>query len=554
MPLPGTIVGRRRLFRVPAMLLLLLLFVTLTSGGAFAHRNPRSDVPSEGKQASPAGCTAQWEEVPSPNKGQHNTYLALAFAGPYDGWAVGSYDPVTNGPTRTLIIRWDGFTWQNMPGVDPSSEWNQLVALSVISSTDVWAAGTTGPNYADYKKELVIHWDGQSWTEQTTPNSASAHNKLTDIVAVAPDNVWAVGDYYISGYRPYAIHWDGSSWSHVDMPAISGQFHYLQRVAAVGPNDIWSVGYTTPAFSSETQFSTLIEHWDGSTWDLVPSPDPGKHDNVLLGVSAIPKQRDTWAVGWYKESVGGPSRTLITRWNGTAWNVVPSDNVGSGDNELTDVVALADDDAWAIGSSVLSIGAPREPLIMHWNGQAWTVISPAIGGANKSGTSRSLAAVAEAGGALWLGGQREDATGTHTLLQAYGRNCLPPASTATPTVPPTSAPTITPTVIATQTPTRTATSTVSRTPIVVRTEIPTNTPAGIATNTVSNSETGGSTIPGRDGQGDDRGVIALVGFTIGMLASTIILLVVFLVLLLTGKITTMGGNREDQGRTKESSS
>ena len=109
MSLPGTFVGRWRLFSVTAMLLLLSLLVIMTSGSTSARLHAPFDMPGSGTQASLADCTAQWEEVPSPNKGQHNTYLALGFTGPYEGWAVGSYDPVTNGPTRTLISRWDGF-------------------------------------------------------------------------------------------------------------------------------------------------------------------------------------------------------------------------------------------------------------------------------------------------------------------------------------------------------------------------------------------------------------------------------------------------------------
>ena len=245
------------------------------------------------------------------------------------------------------------------------------------------------------------------------------------------------------------------------------------------------------------------------------------------------------------------------RWDGTAWNVVPSANVGDGDNRLANVVALADDDVWAIGSSVSSIGAPQKPLILHWNGQEWGVVTPSIGGADKVGISDELTGVAEVGGVLWLAGQREDATGTHTLLEADGRNCLPPAPTATPTAPPSSTPTSTPTStstpIATQTPTRTATSTASTTPVAVPTYTPVNTPASINTSTASSSVTGGLAISGRGGEGDDRGVIALVGFTIGMLASALVLLAVFLALLLTGRITTRGRYRQDQERTKEPS-
>jgi hypothetical protein len=512
--------GVRLLSTIIAVLLLVSLWATLVFGSASARPQPSSNLLNSSPSIVTADCTAQWETVTGPQKGQNNSYFALQFAGPYDGWAVGSYSPVTDGPTRTLINRWDGFAWKNIPGVDPADSWNQLTALSVLSSTDVWAAGTSGPGYADYKQELVIHWDGQSWTQHSTPNSESASNHLTDIVAVAPDNVWAVGYYYISGYRPYALHWDGSKWSHVDMPMLGGRLHFPQRVVAVSANDIWTVGYISAAFSTETQYNTLIEHWDGSTWDLVPSPNPGGYDSILFGVSVIPNGKGLWATGRYNDAKGEAYKTFITRWDGTAWNVVPSPNAGAGDNDLQNVVAVADNNAWAVGSYQASVGAKKQILILHWDGNAWSVVSlPSQ--VSVSDSDDTLASVAIGGNTLWVAGQSVNTKGTNTLLGAYGRNCLAPAPTATPTGTPTKTPTVTPTVTVTSTPTKRVTST----PVTTTSGSPAGThvkPAG------------------------DNTFSMLLGFALGAFLSATIMLVVFIVLLFSGRIAINSASPRDR--------
>ena len=51
----------------------------------------------------------------------------------------------------------------------------------------------------------------------------------------------------------------------------------------------------------------------------------------LISVAMV-SAKDVWAVGFYNESslnsTSDIDRTLIHHWNGTKWSVVPSPNVG----------------------------------------------------------------------------------------------------------------------------------------------------------------------------------------------------------------------------------
>lgn len=61
-------------------------------------------------------------------------------------------------------------------------------------------------------------------------------------------------------------------------------------------------------------------------WHLVPSPN-GNGSSVLRAVAEV-SATDIWAVGIYSNN-DFTSQTLTEHWNGSAWSVVKSPNVGT---------------------------------------------------------------------------------------------------------------------------------------------------------------------------------------------------------------------------------
>ncbi|HEX3326223.1 MAG TPA: hypothetical protein VHV50_04430 [Actinomycetota bacterium] len=137
--------------------------------------------------------------------------------------------------------------------------------------------------------------------------------------------------------------------------------------------------------------STLAEHWNGTVWKIVATPNAtdvvdgtrynaGNRLNAVTAISA----NNVWAVGahatFFDDSV--PSKTLVEHWNGTAWKIVASPNVGSGANELNAIVAFSASNIWAVGTFAEgpSDGDHDRPLALHWNGTSWkSVTVPAFG-------------------------------------------------------------------------------------------------------------------------------------------------------------------------------
>src|SRR5438067_110142 len=77
----------------------------------------------------------------------------------------------------------------------------------------------------------------------------------------------------------------------------------------------------------------------------LPAPAQGN----LRGISARASD-DVWVVGEYRPLGGFHVHTLAMHWDGTSWAIVPTPNPGPGPHSLAGVDAGAWNDVWAVGS------------------------------------------------------------------------------------------------------------------------------------------------------------------------------------------------------------
>jgi hypothetical protein len=244
----------------------------------------------------------------------------------------------------------------------------ELYGVSAESSTNAWAVGNyyLSPSDIGDFKTVTEHRHGSTWSRVDSPSPPGYTAGLAGVSVVSPTNVWAVGEYNATSGNDRTLieHWQGSGWKIVASPNPSRFGNGLIAVSAVSATDVWAVGYDGPPF-------TLVVRWNGHSWSQVPSPNPGGGaGNVLSAVSAL-SPKDVWAVGYYV-SASGP-KVLIEHWNGKAWNVVAGVDPSSSDNELTGVSAVSPTDVWAVGYSNTSSG--DRTLIEHWDGQRWSRIA-----------------------------------------------------------------------------------------------------------------------------------------------------------------------------------
>ena len=112
---------------------------------------------------------------------------------------------------------------------------------------------------------------------------------------------------------------------------------------------------------------TLAESWNGSSWSIVASANPGT-DPFLSQVSC-PTATSCVAVG--SDHSGSSDQTLIESWNGTSWSVVSSPDTGTGDNVLYGVTCLTPSDCQAGGydmsgstvDTLIESSSPPPPVV-----------------------------------------------------------------------------------------------------------------------------------------------------------------------------------------------
>jgi hypothetical protein len=329
--------------------------------------------------------------------------------------------------------------WVITQTVDPSplkvAFSNQLNAVGARTSTDAWAVGNfIGPNDDDGQVMLAEHWNGTAWSQVPTPNVFRFDEKLNAVSAAAADDVWAVGSTNRTGFAhtdPLAAHWDGKQWTIVPTPVTTGgSKSILFGVANLGRDNAWAVG------RSEAN-RALVEHWDGSAWTIVPVPDPTvPAGNTFAGttLTAVSARaaNDIWAVGYAQGAQGTNANmfTLTMHWNGSTWTILPSPNPAvptpSGVRQaLNGVVEISPNDAWAVGNTTdISGFQPSRPIALHWNGLAWSV-SPLP----NLGSGGTLSAVtASSPTSVWAAGSPG---GTTTVLHWNGTSWAPEVTPGT---------------------------------------------------------------------------------------------------------------------------
>ena len=241
-----------------------------------------------------------------------------------------------------------------------------------------------------------------SWQKDISPNVSGTTlltNQLLSVDAVSEKDIWAVGwaqdpngPQFVK--RTLIEHFDGNTWNIVPNPnRRNATISQLHSVSAASANDVWAVG---SSHDGTLPSRTLIQHWDGAQWSIALSPSPDKQFNELRGVAAI-SANDAWAVGFRGGTkIETPIETFILHWNGTSWIQVESPNVPGGANQLFGITAISANDIWAVGT------AAGAPLAMHWNGSTWSIVP--VGSDSGLSTEKLTAVSGAAGNDVWAVG------------------------------------------------------------------------------------------------------------------------------------------------------
>jgi MYXO-CTERM domain-containing protein len=165
--------------------------------------------------------------------------------------------------------------------------------------------------------------------------------------------------------------WDGDAWTTVAGPRVSppeADHGYLQDVTCVTASDCWAVGFY---FSGQVARS-LTMHWNGSAWSIVDSPNSAPGRNNYLGSVTCTSATDCWTVGRSTTTTDTERQPLILRWDGQSWSVVsvsPADTSAARSDALEAVSCVSPSECMAVGHS--NVDGRYLAFAMRWNGTDW---------------------------------------------------------------------------------------------------------------------------------------------------------------------------------------
>ena len=185
------------------------------------------------------GTTPAWQVVFEEGE-LDRAVLSVWGTAPDDVFVVGG--PLGNEGFETLALHFDGTSWTDLaPGGGETFWW-----VGGTASNDVWMVGTGG---------RIAHWDGATFTEHDSGTTGT----LWGVWARAADDAWAVGGTPEGGTaqpNDIVLHWDGTSWTPVTLPGEPrGRAHY--KVWGASSDDLYVVGE-----------AGTVWHKRGSDWAL----------------------------------------------------------------------------------------------------------------------------------------------------------------------------------------------------------------------------------------------------------------------------------------------
>ena len=218
---------------------------------------------------------ANWNLIPYPTPTpppppytNRYDFASIGAASPYDVWLTGGYYDDNDGDHPAVIFHWNGVQWNLIPFVSgeegntasPSTPehpaggyatYSSVGSVAIAGRDEMWAISSTSPPpWANYPSYSIMHVTPAGARYVPSPYPQGAYHS---IAVAGPNDVWVFGRVQGSTGSSLILHWDGSTFTEVAHPGV-GSFTGSEAIA---PNNVW-------AATADGDFL----HWDGSTWSV----------------------------------------------------------------------------------------------------------------------------------------------------------------------------------------------------------------------------------------------------------------------------------------------
>lgn len=317
--------------------------------------------------ASPKPAT--WSVVLAPDPAAQAQLSSVSCISTTWCMTVGSFFPNGGFVQQTLIESWNGTAWSVVPSANAAAPFSDYLShVSCVSVTFCmavgWAAASSTPVVP-----IAEVWNGSSWSLLSVATTSATDSDFpTGVSCASPESCLAVGS--INNNNQLAEYWNGTSWTLVAAPStLSGSLPDLLGASCITATNCEVVGQLIGAGSS----TGLTEQWNGTGLTVVSNPSGSAS---LSGVSCL-SSSSCIAVG--ANFLASGAAPLALSWNGTSW--LATSTPGSG--WLSDVACLPGHPSLtctAVGYSVNTTTNVTSNLAEAWNGGAWSIVpTPNVG-------------------------------------------------------------------------------------------------------------------------------------------------------------------------------
>lgn len=337
-----------------------------------------------------------WAQVGTPLAGRTTDTFRDVFAfASNNAWIVG----VT--VNNNGAWNWNGTSWT---GYRINSSGNAAVALYAFDSRSLWAGGpqftasfdgftwtTDALGGVNDLRGLWTNKAGQVWvvgaaslflrSDSQTLYSYLTSDTLWRTWAQSATDIWAIGSQSVA-------RWNGAAWSVVKGPQMAGSSY--RGIWGVSPTEVWISDFQQ------------AQRWDGTQWTSYAAPLPAYGYGI-------------WAFDTRNAYMSGDDGNIV-RWDGTRWRshgkvgtqpllaIWGADVVNIWAAGCNGTLLFYDGLSWKADATIPAIDnscfravhgtakndvwAVSDGQTWHWDGAAWTRITPAAGGSGVFARSR----------------------------------------------------------------------------------------------------------------------------------------------------------------------
>ena len=175
-----------------------------------------------------------------------------------------------------------------------------------------------------------LRWNGTKWSMQAVPHPRGVPYTFYNVACRATTDCVAVGeiDGAAGAGTTLIMHWNGSTWTLEPTPATPGHSAFIEDVRCPSASNCLAVGdtYTPAGTNAITDVSGIAERWDGHTWTMLPTAPLASGTTTDFSAVACPASSTCVVVGSTDDSGVAP---LAERWNGSTFTLDTTQSVGT---------------------------------------------------------------------------------------------------------------------------------------------------------------------------------------------------------------------------------